>query len=195
MNHTGNVGTPPPRPPSQPPPPPPTPPKGAPLVLRVSRRVLWVGTAAVPLHNIAWVDAFRLKPDWGAAFLRLLKWLFGAFLVYVAIYYASEGEARLGDDGGPAVIVFVIGLVVTFSELFSSKKPVLVVEMNSGSRVIVTLPTVDELRQIAGRIVDAIDNPAAEFTTIVQKVNNRQTNNYGPVVNMTGGRENTGFKL
>ncbi len=191
MNYTGNIGAPPP----QPPPPPPAPPKGGPLVLRVSRRILWVGTAAVPLHNIAWVDAFRLKPDWGAAFLRILKWLFGAFLVYAAIYYVSEGEARLGDGGGPAVVVLVIGLVVTFIELFSSKKPVLVVEMNSGSRVIVTLPTVEELRAIAGRIVDAIDNPAAEFTAIVQQFTSRHTHNYGPVVNMTGGRENTGFKL
>ncbi|MDT6988290.1 DUF6232 family protein [Streptomyces lusitanus] len=169
--------------------------KGRPLVLRVSRRVLWAGTAAIPLHNIAWVDAFQLKPDWGAAFLRILKWLVGAFLVYAAIYYGSDGEARLGDGGSPAVVVLVIGLVVTMTELFSSRKPVLIVEMNSGSRVITTLPTVEELRAIAGRIVDAIDNPAAEFTAVVQQYNSRQTNNYGPVVNMTGGRENTGFKL
>ncbi|MFI5572471.1 DUF6232 family protein [Streptomyces sp. NPDC051740] len=195
MNHTGNVGAPLPQPPSQPPPLPPAPPRGGPLVLRVSRRVLWVGTAAVPLHNIAWVDAFRLKPDWGAAFLRFLKWLFGAVLVYVVINYADGGDARLGENGSPAVVVFLIGLFITLTELFSSKKPVLVVEMNSGSRVIVTLPTVDELRQIAGRIVDAIDNPAAEFTAIVQQFNSRHTNNYGPVINMTGGRENTGFKL
>jgi hypothetical protein len=157
--------------------------------------MLWVGTAAIPLHNIAWVDAFRLKPDWGAAVVRFLKWLLGAVLVYAAINYANGGEARVGENGNPVLVIVLIGLFVAFKGLFASTKPVLVVEMNSGSRVIVTLPSVDELRQIAGRIVYAIDNPEAEFTAIVQQYNSKHTNNYGPVVNMNGGRENTGFKL
>ncbi|MCF3179713.1 hypothetical protein IPZ70_07125 [Streptomyces polychromogenes] len=52
------------------------------LVLRVSGRVLWSGSKAVPLHNIGWVDAFKVQPDWGTALLRVLKWLFfGAVLI------------------------------------------------------------------------------------------------------------------
>ncbi|MFG2598013.1 hypothetical protein [Streptomyces sp. NPDC048462] len=46
--------------------------KGDPLVLRGTRRTLWVGSAAVPLHNISWVDAFRLSHNWGRAFSRLV---------------------------------------------------------------------------------------------------------------------------
>ncbi|MFF5160128.1 DUF6232 family protein [Streptomyces sp. NPDC000348] len=157
--------------------------------------MLWVGSAAIPLRNIAWVDAFRLKPDWGAAVLRFLKWLVGAVLVHAALNYASKDEARVGENGNLVLVVAVIGLAVVLKDLFTSAKPVLVVEMNSGSRVIVTLPSMDELRRIAGRIVYAIDNPEAEFTAIVQQFNNKNTNNYGPVVNMNGGRENTGFKL
>lgn len=60
--------------------------------------------------------------------------------------------------------------------MFASTKPVLAVEMNSDSRVIVTLPSMDELRQIAGRIVYAIDHPEAEFTAIVQQYNSKHTN-------------------
>ncbi len=43
--------------------------------------------------------------------------------------------------------------------------------------------------------MNAINNPEAEFATIVHQYHSNSTNNYGPVVNMTGGRGNTGFKL
>lgn len=72
--------------------------------------MLWVGSAAIPLHNIAWVDAFRLKPDWGAAAVRLSKWLFVAALVHVAINQANGGEARVGENGNLALVIAVIGL-------------------------------------------------------------------------------------
>lgn len=177
--------------------------KGDPLVLRVTRRTLWVGSAAVPLHNISWVDAFKLSYNWGRAFSRLVQWLVVAVLLYAAINYANgsgSGERHEGDVEGNGygsllLIVLAVCLVVVLRELIASAKPVLVVEMNSGSRVVVTLPSMDELREIAGRIVQAIDNPEAEFTAIVRQFHNNSTNNYGPVVNMTNGRGNTGFKL
>ncbi|MEV0784101.1 DUF6232 family protein [Streptomyces sp. NPDC050423] len=171
--------------------------KGDPLVLKVSRRMLWVDSAAIPLHNIAWVDAFRLRHNWGGAFGRLAQWLVVAVLVYAAINYASrdEGEVGEGTDGRLGLIMIAICLAVVIKGLIASAKPVLVVEMNSGSRVVVTLPSMDELREIAGQIVHAIDNPEAEFSTLVRQFHNNSTNNYGPVVHMNGGRGNTGFKL
>lgn len=226
MDDTGTVGAPLPEPPPPPPSRPPIPPrppqarpvqpgsvvpgrlqnpggsnqphrKGDPLVLKVSRRTLWVGSAAIPLHNIAWVDAFRLRHNWGGAFGRLVQWLVVTVLVYAAINYASRDEGNVGEsaDGRLGLIMIAICLAVVIKGLIASAKPVLVVEMNSGSKVVVTLPSMDELREIAGRIVDAIDNPEAEFTTMVQQVRNTSTNNYGPVVNMSNGRGNTGFKL
>lgn len=230
MGDTGTPGTSPPEPPPQAPPRPPAPPlppqarplhpgsavpgrlnnpgaqnqstrKGDPLVLRVTRRTLWVGSAAVPLHNISWVDAFKLGYNWGRAFSRLVQWLVVAVLLYAAVNYASGSgngdEGDVGENGYGSLLLIVLGvcLVVVIRELIASAKPVLVVEMNSGSRVVVTLPSMDELREIAGRIVQAIDNPEAEFTAIVRQFHNNSTNNYGPVVNMHNGRGNTGFKL
>lgn len=223
MDDTGTVGAPPPEPPPTSPPRPKAPPlppqgrpvqpgsavpgrlqnpgsgdqprrKGDPLVLRVSRRTLWVGSAAVPLHNVTWVDAFRLNHDWGRAFSRLVQWLVLAVIVYAAINYANAGDVEQNGNSGLVLIVVAICVFVVIKELIASAKPVLVVEMNSGSRVVVTLPSMDELREIAGQIVYAIDHPEAEFTAIVRQFNN-STNNYGPVVNMTNGRGNTGFKL
>lgn len=194
MDHQESVGAPPPKPP-RPPLLPSAPAKGGPLVLRVSRRMLWVGTAAVPLHNITWVDAFRIKHNWGAAAARLLMWLIGAVVVQAAIKSASADEARAGENSSLLFLIAAIGVAVVVKDLLGSAKPVLVVEMTSGSKVIVTLPSMEELRQIAGRIVQAIDDPAAEFTAVVQQVNTGHTNYYGPVVHMNSGRGNTGFKL
>ncbi|MFB6528470.1 MULTISPECIES: DUF6232 family protein [unclassified Streptomyces] len=213
MAFTGNAGPPPPGPPSGPPPglppgPPPVPPSdpadppsvpppgagwGGVLPLRVSRRMLWVGAAAFPLHNITRVEAFRLKPDRVAALFRFLKWLLVAFVLYAVVNSVGDGEAAIGE-GGPLLFVVLLALAVYLGkELFQPAKPVLLVEMASGSAVLVTLPSMDELRDIAGRIARAIDNPAAEFSTVVRQINN--TNNYGPVVNMNGGRNNRGISL
>ncbi|MEV4339614.1 DUF6232 family protein [Streptomyces sp. NPDC049590] len=190
MNDTNGAGA---------PPPPPFPPQqpsasGRSLVLRVSRRILWIGTVAFPLHNITMVEAFRLRTDWGAALLRALKGLLGAVVLYVVINVVSGGEASTGENGNPALIVVLIiaVLFVAFKPLFEPAKPVLVVQVASGSTVTVTLPNMDELRQIADRIAYAIDNPEAEFTAVVHQYN---TNNYGPVANLNGGQGNTGFKL
>jgi hypothetical protein len=51
----------------------------------------------------------------------------------------------------------------------------------------------DELRGIAGQIVYAIDHPTYEFSAFLEQYNT--TNNFGSVVNMNGGRGNTGIKL
>ncbi|WP_395364711.1 DUF6232 family protein [Streptomyces sp. YH02] len=200
MAYTGGGGAPPPTPPTPPTPPsgppPPVPPEaswGGALRLRVSRRMLWVGPAAFPLHNITRVEAFRLKPDRAAALLRFLKWLLVAVVIYAVVNSLSDGEASLEDGGGPLLFVVLVALAVYLGkELFEPAKPVLLVEMSSGSAVLVTLPSMEELRDIAGLIAKAIDNPAAEFSTVVRQFN---TNNYGPVVNMNGGRNNRGINL
>ncbi len=155
--------------------------------------MLWVGPAAFPLHNITRVEAFKLKPDRVAALLRFLKWLLVAIVIYAVLNGLSDGEVSIGDDSGPLLFVVLVALAVYLGkELFEPAKPVLLVEMSSGSAVLVTLPSMEELRDIAGLIAKAIDNPAAEFSTVVRQFN---TNNYGPVVNMNGGRNNRGINL
>ncbi|MGW2305685.1 DUF6232 family protein [Streptomyces sp. NPDC001809] len=166
---------------------------GGVLQLRVSRRMLWVGAAALPLHNITRVEAFRLKPDRGAALLRFLKWLLVAVVIYAVINSVGDGDAAVGENG-PLLFVVLIALAVYLGrELFAAAKPVLLVEMSSGSAVVVTLPSMEELREIAGLIAHAIDNPAAEFTRLVQQFNT--TNNNGTMVIMNGGRNNRGISL
>ncbi|MFD3992678.1 DUF6232 family protein [Streptomyces sp. NPDC058548] len=163
--------------------------------LRVSRRMLWVGAAAFPLHNITRVEAYRIKPDRGATLLRFLKWLVVAVIVYAVLLAASDAETRTDARDNPGILILVGGLGAFFllRDLFEPAKPALAVELASGSTVLVTLPNMEELRAIAGLIAQAIDNPAAEFSTVVRQFSN--TNNYGTVVNMNGGRNNKGISL
>ncbi|MCX4783202.1 DUF6232 family protein [Streptomyces sp. NBC_01264] len=217
MGSTGPpTSPPPPTPPgAAPPPPPPPPPPSVPpsepapqplepsqrpeewhkrrkLVLKVSGRMLWVGSMAVPLHNISWVDAFQLKPNWGKALGNALKWLFGAAVLLVAFGYAGgdpESLVESGGNAGPLVLLVVVVLVAV--EALGTAKPVLAVETAGGSLVVLTLPNMEQLRRIAEHIVYAINHPDAEFATTVYQYNT--TNNNGPVAILNGGRGNTGF--
>ncbi|MET9830384.1 DUF6232 family protein [Streptomyces sp. NPDC006385] len=161
--------------------------RGKRLELRVQRHILWVGSAAAPLRNVSWVEVFRLKPAWGKVGVYALLLVVVAFLVSARLDSTDRG-------GGPAPgVLTLFTLAVIWAVLLWPRKPVLVVELNSGSRVVLTLPTMDELRAIAGQIVYAIDHPEYEFSTVLEQYNT--TNNFGSVVNMNGGRGNTGIKL
>ncbi|SED25374.1 hypothetical protein SAMN04490357_4286 [Streptomyces misionensis] len=196
MSFPDDNGTPPtpdaPPVPPVPPAPPPALDEDENVVLGVRGRMLWIGEAAVPLRNITLVNPHLAKPDRWSAAGRLLMWLLVIVVIGAAAQAGSGGDARLG---GP-LLVLLIALVCFFCrDLFTRGKPVLAVETAGGAQLAVTLPSLDELRRIAGQIVNAINNPEAEFATIVHQYHSNSTNNYGPVVNMTGGRGNTGFKL
>ncbi|MER8237527.1 DUF6232 family protein [Streptomyces sp. NPDC094049] len=149
------------------------------------RRMLWVGAAAFPLHNISRVQATRYQPDWGAALLSLLKWLLGAVVVYVVLMLLfGGGPESVGEGGGVLLVLLVLLAVFLGRSLFEPTRPILIVETAGGTWMIVTLPDVDELRDIAGRIVHAIDHPEAEFTKNVYQF----TQYNGSVIQQTGNK-------
>ncbi|WP_257139241.1 DUF6232 family protein, partial [Streptomyces sp. wa1002] len=163
--------------PSSPPPPlPPLPRPGDVLEIAVKRRMLWIGSAALPLHNLTRVEAIKIKPE-----RNVLRFLLG--LALVAVVYSVT-------DWVPVLVLLIVLVVYFVKALIAPETPVLVVETAGASRILVTLPSVDELRAIAGRIVHAIDHPEAEFTAYVHQLNNYN----GPVFNQNGG-QNTGIRL
>ncbi|MEU5287513.1 DUF6232 family protein [Streptomyces sp. NPDC020755] len=149
---------------------------GGVLEISVKRRMLWIGAAALPLHNLTRVEAIKIKPE-----RNVLRFLLGLGLV--AFVYSVT-------DWAPVLVLLIIMVVYFVKALIAPEKPVLVVETAGGSLVLVTLPSVDELRGIAGQIVHAIDHPEAEFTAHVHQLNNYN----GPVFNQNGG-QNTGIRL
>ncbi|MFE0443186.1 hypothetical protein [Streptomyces fungicidicus] len=117
-------------------------------------------------RQILWVG-------WAAAPLRNVSW--------VEVFRPKPAWGKAG-------VYFL--LLVIFAFLVSARLD----STDGGSGPapgILTLPTMDELRAIAGQIVYAIDHPEYEFSAALEQYNT--TNNFGSVVNMNGGRGNTGI--
>ncbi|XIE81038.1 DUF6232 family protein [Streptomyces sp. SBR177] len=167
------------------------------LAVAVRHRTLWMGSTAMPLSNISVVDAFTVKPHVGAALFRVVKWVFLALVALVVIGLAADnGGGRDGavDLGGPGpVLVLLVVAAVAGQELFAKAKPVLAVETAGGTLSVVTLPNLDELREVAGQIVHAIDHPEAEFTRYVFQYESKTSHYYGSTA-IVSGQGNTGFK-
>ncbi|MFJ6566047.1 DUF6232 family protein [Streptomyces sp. NPDC091292] len=180
---------------------PPTPPGGTVVDLKVGRRMLWVGEAAYPLHNITRVHTFELRPKRMEAFMSFLKWLGVTVVVVVlvqAVNRSSEGTSASASDTAGAVwilgVAVVVGLVVGLvKELGAKPEQVLAVETSSSSTALVTLPNPDQLRQLVHYLVNAIENPETEFQVRVERVLvNPKNYHFGDNVNMYGGLFNTG---
>ncbi|MFF3126108.1 DUF6232 family protein [Streptomyces sp. NPDC057908] len=179
----------------------PPPPTGTGVDLKVSRRLLWVGEAAYPLHNITRVHTFELRPKRAEAFMSFLKWLGITFVLFVLFQMTNEnspsdGESADGSAGtvGLLAIAIAIGLVVRLvKDLAAPSEHVLAVETSSASSALVTLPNPDQLRQLVRYLVTAIENPEAEFQVRVERVLvNPKNYHFGDNVNMYGGMFNTG---
>ncbi|WP_189941412.1 DUF6232 family protein [Streptomyces aurantiogriseus] len=172
----------------------PTPPRRAVGVdLKVSKRLLWVGEAAYPLHNVTRVHTLVLRPKRMEALTDFLKWTALTVVASVVIQVVA-------DDDSVQVMLLLLGgalvvwLFVRMLKLWSAPdEHVLAVETNSASTALVTLPNPEQLRQLVQYIVNAIENPEAEFQVRVESLQiNPKNYQYGDTVNMYGGLANTG---
>ncbi|MFJ5221664.1 DUF6232 family protein [Streptomyces sp. NPDC088400] len=195
VENTGTVGT------SLPVPPPP--PSGTSVELKVGRRLLWVGEAAYPLHNITRVHTLVLRPKRMEAFMSFLKWLGIIVVAFVLLQMvnansASPYDEQAGSDSASTLrvlgIAVVIGLALRLAKEWSApSQHVLAVETSSASTALVTLPNPEQLRQLVRYLVNAIENPEAEFHVRVERVLvNPKNYHFGDNVNMYGGLYNTG---
>ncbi|MFD4372267.1 DUF6232 family protein [Streptomyces sp. NPDC058486] len=204
MDSTNGPGIPPNDPPPVPPtaPPPVDPPTRRPLLepgrapavrgsraidLRVKNRVLWIGSAALPLPNVTSVEVVRVKPD---SVLRVFLCL---VLVIAGLAFTRGGGALFAGDF-PVIVAFVVGVgFFVLKDAFAPARPVLVVQTAAGSTAVVTLPDPEQLRHIAGLIVWAIDDPSVEIAVEVKLFGARsRASDHGPVVHMRG-RANLGI--
>ncbi|MDI5964032.1 DUF6232 family protein [Streptomyces sp. SL13] len=185
-----------------------TPPPGT-VNLRVGKRLLWVGEAYYPLQNIVRVHTLTIHPRRKGAVLLFTKrlLLIGAVTTFLSLLAAAIEAFSASDDGGgggssalsilvllAAAAAAVYSLVEMVQVLGAPSHFVLSVETSSLSSAVVTSPYPDHLRQLAHRIADAIENPAAEFEVRVNSVMISPTHYYfGDNVNMYGGTGNTGM--
>ncbi|MFD7445834.1 DUF6232 family protein [Streptomyces sp. NPDC059909] len=167
-----------------PPPLPVPPPEGKSVDLRVGKRMLWVGEAAYPLHNLARVRTAEFKPRrWRA---------FGYFVIGGLIAYLARPVPELRVVGiGLVIVLFAWFLKV----LTSPSQYALVIETCGEASAWVTLPDRERLRQLVADIVEAVENPEKELRARVETINfNRNNYDYGDKVNMYGGLGNVGVQ-
>ncbi|MFF7483934.1 DUF6232 family protein [Streptomyces luteogriseus] len=195
------------------PPPPSTPPRRMTDVeLRVHKRLLWVGTAAYPLRNIARVYTFTLRPKRKEAVFRFLTRALIVLAVgiglsiiggLISLANSSSGPYESESSGG-GLIVFVwicsgAALIYFFVEMLSvvtaASHYVLAIETAGPSTAMVTSPDPQHLDRLVGYVSGALENPDTEFQVTVERLTINSPTNYhfGDSVNMYGGSGNTGI--
>ncbi|MEV7782214.1 DUF6232 family protein [Kitasatospora sp. NPDC088351] len=162
----------------------------------MSRRVLWVGADAYPLQNIARARRFEIVPRRGYAVRAFLK---AEILVVVLGAVALAITENIGDSSSPSglatfaalvvLALFVLNIVKLVRRL---RRPILhqlVIETSSSSDTAVVSTDVKEVNHLIGLIMEAIDNPQAEFQLQVENVHiGDQINQFGD--NNTGKKVN-----
>ncbi|MBV2153376.1 DUF6232 family protein [Kitasatospora sp. SUK 42] len=153
--------------------------------VRVSRRVLWVGGDAYPLGHIA--RARQLvwwPPKRSRVIIRYVRQVIG-FLVAVGFLNALTGGA-LNNTGASAVPgVLLLGFLAYFTYRLVTRlrqKPLykLVIETSSSSVTAVVSHHAWQVEDLIQRIMEAIDNPQAEFAIQVENVHiGDRINQYG----------------
>ncbi|MEU0334031.1 DUF6232 family protein [Streptomyces sp. NPDC006193] len=173
--------------------------------LRVSKRLLWIGSAVYPLHNIARVHTFLLRPRRKEAVLRFLRYAAGTLLVaFVAMLPGLPSLAFEGPESGAAgyvawVWILAAGVVVWFfiemmSVLTATPHHVLAVETSAASTGVVTSQDPRYLERLVGQISYAIEHPDTEFRVTVERLTVSPNHYYfGDNVNMYGGNGNVGI--
>jgi len=156
--------------------------------VQVSQGILWVGSEAYPLQNIARVQPVKLGPNRRAALRRYLKavvfCLFLTAAAVVAVRVASRVSSAQGynalhgvADGmfALAAVLAVISTILLIIRLSRRTAYALVIETAGTPRT--ALLTYDEnlVFHLVRRITTAISNPHDQWREQVPVINN---NNY-----------------
>ncbi|MFD8983604.1 DUF6232 family protein [Streptomyces sp. NPDC059564] len=174
------------------------------LHLTVTKRLLWVGGAAYPLHNVARIYTFVLKPrrrEAAVTFARRTALTLLAALAFT-VFGTIAGFLSRGDGDFENTIAFVwfatvVALIYYFGDMMSvltaSSHFVLAVESNGQSTALVTGRR-EQLNPLVHQIAYAIEHPDTELRVQVERLTISNPGNYyfGDTVNMYGGRGNTG---
>ncbi|MCY0931680.1 DUF6232 family protein [Streptomyces sp. H27-H1] len=157
------------------------------IVLRVSNRLLWVGEAVYPLHNVVRVQTFVLRPNRKQALLQFAQWM-AVLLVVLAL---ASANADSDGDGTGLVVVLVPAVLLVTQLVHRLTRPdlyVMGVETAGAPVAMVTLADRAELRRLVARIVEAIEHPEVEFALYVAQptVNIEHYVHIGDTANING---------
>jgi hypothetical protein len=160
------------------------------IYIKVSRRILWIGDEAYPLHNIARTRTFRLVPRRGPAIARVVvTLLLGATVKLVGSSALLPREIRatvLGVVELGIVVLILASLVSLLVVLSRRTLHTLVIETAGQPVGVIASRRAHDVQQLVHKITDAISNPLAEFTQRIE-------NYYGSHVVKQYGDHNIGM--
>lgn len=173
------------------------------IPLGVSKRLLWIGEAAYPLHSIAKVYTAVIRPKRAEAVtLFLRRTAITAVSLFILKAATAAWAFAKGGGGTPGSLIALFALVAmayNLAELLRvlSAQPcfVLTVETSGPSMGVVTSTDPGLLRDLVHRITHAIEHPEAEFTVTVEKLTvSPAYYQFGDQVNIIGGTGNVGMR-
>jgi hypothetical protein len=146
--------------------------------VRVSRRILWVGSEAYPLQNIARAQTLKLVPQRGAPFRGYLKAVTGLVILDIAATIVLKVAASKITGFPDSRFKTLLQLVVLASVAISTIRLILALLKRTYYALIIetagtpraALVSTDEnlVSSLVYQIMDAIDNPQAEFQVQVE---------------------------
>jgi Family of unknown function (DUF6232) len=137
--------------------------------VRISKRVLWVGTEAYPLQNIARAQAVKVIPKspWTGKSRAA-----GGCLGFIAFWMVVALGAALHSVGAVLFVAAVIAAVIIVVLARRKKQPyyALIIETSGNPRRALVSTDGAKVGNLVQKIMDAIDDPEAEFQTVVHNV-------------------------
>lgn len=147
--------------------------------VRVSEQILWFGSEAFPLRNITRTNTLTLTPNRGAAIRSYV--LFVVLLLVAAAAVAGAVGGVTGIIAFVAAIAAIVYRTIKLIDFLNHTLYELVIETSSGTHRGLVTTDGNAVTDLSRRIMEAINNPRAEFQTKVDVVHN-----HGDTINLTG---------
>jgi hypothetical protein len=157
--------------------------------VQVGQGILWVGSDAYPLRNIARVQPVKLVPNRGAAARRYLIALVFCVILIVAAVVAARTASRAtsvqsynalhgGADGAYALAAVLAAISTIWLILRLSRRTAYALVIETAGTPRTALVTYDEnlVFHLVRRITAAISNPQDKWRERVPVINNYNVN-------------------
>lgn len=174
--------------------------------IRISRRILWVGSAAYPLQNIARAQTIEIQRDRRAALQRYLRTVVLCVFLGAAATVAIKLAPRLSSVRGSnallhaaagvlvlALVLLAISTARLITVLLAGTYYALVIETSGTPQTALISANETEVNQIVGLIMEAIDDPGFELNTTIEIHNN--VNFGGNQINQSGNAKSGNIRM
>jgi Family of unknown function (DUF6232) len=142
--------------------------------IKVSRRILWIGAEAYPLHNIARAQTITLVPRHGPAVWGYVKAIMFWLILGIAATFAGSAGLVPPDLAEiariAALVLMVLSTIKLIRDLSRRKLYALIIETAGSPHTAVISRDKNIVTKLVSWIMDAINNPQAEFEFRVENL-------------------------